>query len=452
MNAVLLQFIRRLSASDASPDAELLRRFARDRDEAAFASLLQRHGPMVFGVCRRLLPHAEDAEDAFQATFLVLARKAGAIASPAQLANWLYGVAYRVSLKVRVEATKRRAKERQVMPVVAQEGPDELWSDLRPVLDAEVSRLPEKPRTAFVLCYLEGRTNEEAAGLLGCPVGTVMSRLSTARERLRAGLTRRGIVVPAAVFAAELTRQTLAAAAPAPLAEKTLLLASGHAASAKIATLVEGVLHAMFWNKAMKACGLSLLVLTLLTGTGLSLFAWQAGADDVAQGKEPPQAAKPASPAVDRKDGAALVTVEEVIEAFETNDALADEQFNDQHVRVKGTVVQVRRSGPVYYLMMTPSTRSGGMGGSSAFRGGPGTGGRGQVGPTPAFVFPSDRRKELAKLRQGDVVTVAGHCKGTTVTTTKEHHIRFEDCRVIEVHPHAVEGRTAPKEPPSAPK
>src|SRR3954470_17862788 len=142
MNPVVQYLLRVTSTPDAgdAPDAELLRRFARDRDEAAFAALLQRHGPMVFGVCRRVLRQVQDAEDAFQATFLVLARKAGSVADPARLANWLYGVAYRVSLRARAEAAKRRDREQRAMAVEARE-PDDAWSDLWPVLDAEVHRL-----------------------------------------------------------------------------------------------------------------------------------------------------------------------------------------------------------------------------------------------------------------------------------------------------------------------
>src|SRR5262249_34111246 len=159
-------------------DRQLLQRFASGHDETAFTALVGRHGPMVLGVCRRVLHSIHDAEDAFQATFLVLARKAGSVRQPDALGNWLYGVAYRTALEARTRAAKRRAREREL----AEEPPVEPggaidWSDLRAVLDGEVNRLPDKYRSPFVLCYLEGRTNEEAARLLRCPKGTILSRL-----------------------------------------------------------------------------------------------------------------------------------------------------------------------------------------------------------------------------------------------------------------------------------
>src|SRR5262245_19690150 len=145
--------------SDAT-DADLLDRFVHTRDEEAFTALLRRHGPAVLGVCRRVLSDPADAEDAFQATFLVLLRKAGSIGRPASLAGWLYGVAYRTALEARSRAARRRAKERQAVPPPPGETtPQVVWADLRPVLDEEVSRLPQKYRVAFVLCHVQGRTN-----------------------------------------------------------------------------------------------------------------------------------------------------------------------------------------------------------------------------------------------------------------------------------------------------
>src|SRR4051812_12709196 len=140
-------------------DAQLLQRFVQRRDEGAFATLMERHGPMVLGVCRRVLRDQQDVDDAFQATFLVLLRKAAALRRPGLLGNWLYGVAYRVALQARAGAARWRALAREVEDVPAAEPVDaKVWDELRPMLDEEVNRLPEKYRAPVVLCYLEGKT------------------------------------------------------------------------------------------------------------------------------------------------------------------------------------------------------------------------------------------------------------------------------------------------------
>src|SRR5262249_28965255 len=150
--------------SHGQTDGQLLSRFINARDETAFEALVRRHGPMVLGVCRRLLGHAHDAEDAFQATFLVLARKAACVMPREAAGNWLYGVAYHTALKAHSAAARRRAKERQVNvmpePPIAQE---DLWQELLPLLDRELSRLPDKYRLPTVLCDLEGRSRREVA-------------------------------------------------------------------------------------------------------------------------------------------------------------------------------------------------------------------------------------------------------------------------------------------------
>ncbi|HLJ93524.1 MAG TPA: sigma-70 family RNA polymerase sigma factor, partial [Gemmataceae bacterium] len=149
--------------AEPTADADLLDRFVRRKDEAAFATLLERHGPMVLGVCRRLLPDAHEADDAFQATFLILLQKARSLRDPASLGNWLYGVAYRVARRARIVATRWRASERQVPEMAADASPDALWHELRPLLDEEIARLPRKYQAPVVLCYLEGKTYAEAA-------------------------------------------------------------------------------------------------------------------------------------------------------------------------------------------------------------------------------------------------------------------------------------------------
>jgi RNA polymerase sigma factor (sigma-70 family) len=189
-------------------DGELLQRFVASRDESAFELLVWRHGPLVMNVCRRVLSDNHDAEDAFQATFVILARKAGTIGRGESLGAWLYKVASRVALRARALRARRRGRERALeddQPIAeAGSAPEDgvAWKELAPLLDAEVNRLPEKYRKVFVLCYLEGKTNEAAARQLGCPKGTVLSRLARARDRLRQRLEMRGVALAAAPFAA----------------------------------------------------------------------------------------------------------------------------------------------------------------------------------------------------------------------------------------------------------
>src|SRR5260221_8379742 len=174
-----LRLTVRLQDEAGLTDAQLLEQFIEHRDEAAFAALVRRHGSMVMGVCHRVVRNHQDAEDAFQATFLVLVRKAASIASLGLLVNWLYGVAYNTALKAKASNVKRRAKEKQVteMPDPPMAG-QELWSDhLQALLDHELSRLPEKYRVPVILCDLEGRTRKKAAQQLGVPEGSLSSRL-----------------------------------------------------------------------------------------------------------------------------------------------------------------------------------------------------------------------------------------------------------------------------------
>src|SRR4051794_35780840 len=187
---------------DPAGDADLLRRWDRERDQDAFAALVRRHGGLVFGVCRRVLRDADAAEDAFQATFLVLARKADAVRPPGVLGPWLYGVAYRTALKARGRTFRRQAVERDYAERMVNEprGTADGEPDLRPLIDEQLDALPTKYRLPLVLCALEGLGKAEAAERLGLPEGTVSSRLARARDLLRDRLTRRGVVVPAAVL------------------------------------------------------------------------------------------------------------------------------------------------------------------------------------------------------------------------------------------------------------
>jgi RNA polymerase sigma factor (sigma-70 family) len=300
MSGPLNDVVRRLRrAAGPGParedaDAELLERFVARRDEAAFEALVRLHGPMVLAVCRRVLHDRHDADDAFQAAFLVFARRAGAIAEPRLLGCWLYGVAHRTALNLRRDLARRRAAGRPPpdLPAAPPE-PDLDWRDLRPVLDEEVSRLPVKYRAPVVLCYLEGATYEEAGRRLGCPKGTVATRLTRARALLQDRLSRRGLA-PAAALAA-LAAGRAAQAAPAALVLSTVRAAMlGSAAeaaaagviSARAASLTGEVMRAMFLTRLKSA--LALLLILAALGMGAGTLAYQALAAGPADGRREP--------------------------------------------------------------------------------------------------------------------------------------------------------------------
>ncbi|MFL5341627.1 MAG: RNA polymerase sigma factor [Gemmataceae bacterium] len=265
----------------AEPDAALLARFARSADEAAFAELVRRHGPAVLGVCRRVLRDAHAADDAFQATFLLLAKKAAGLRSPERLGGWLYAVAYRTAAKLRGRLARRREHPFDETDFVPAEKPN---AAIGPELDAAIQQLPSKYRVPVVLCYLQGLTNAEAAAELGCPPNTVATRLARARERLRGRLTKPGLT--AAVSAA-----LVAAAAR----NATAVVEGSAGASAEIVTLMEGVRSAMMWNKA-KIIVATVAILTL-TGVGATRFTFRANAEvpaAQAPALDPPQAPKSA--------------------------------------------------------------------------------------------------------------------------------------------------------------
>jgi RNA polymerase sigma factor (sigma-70 family) len=259
-------------------DGELLDRFLTQRDEVAFEALMRRHGPMILGVCRRVLTNPDDAEDAFQATFLVLVRKAASIKNRELVGNWLYGAAYRAALEAK--AARRRSRERQVNPMPEPVAPTaEIWEDLRPLLDHELSRLPDKYRVPVVLCDLEGRTRREVARHLGIPEGTLSGRLTTARRRLAQRLSRQGVTLSGAGLAVVLSKSTASAGVPVSLAVSTVkavtAVAAGQAAvagivSAKVAALTEGVVKAMLLTK-LKSMTIVLLAAALFGGGGSAL-------------------------------------------------------------------------------------------------------------------------------------------------------------------------------------
>jgi len=276
-------------------DGQLLQRWLSSRDEAAFELLLRRHGPLVLGLCRRLLRDPRDVDDAFQAVFLTLLRKASRLRDHRALAAWLYRVAYRICLRALKDRRTDTAPLAEDEVAARPETDELLWRDLRPVLDAEVNALPERYRVPFVLCHLQGKTNQEAADALGCPVGTVLSRLHWARERLRSRLTRRGIAVSVAALAA-LSGSALAVDVPAVLIDSTLRVLSPvtGAVSARAAALSEGVLRAMLLNK-VKGMSVAVAAVALLSlGTwGLLHRADATPAPRPADKPAPPSKAKP---------------------------------------------------------------------------------------------------------------------------------------------------------------
>jgi RNA polymerase sigma factor (sigma-70 family) len=282
--------VRHLHQPACPPDAALLERFVRHRDEAAFAALVARHGPMVLRVCRRAVADAHAADDAFQATFLVLARRATAVRKPAALAAWLHGVAHRVALKARASFARRALRETPLPehgPCDPHPDPLEDLSarELLGLLDAEVRQLPEVYRLPVILCCLEGRTQEEAARLLGWSAGSVKGRLERGRARLHARLARRGLTLSAGLLAAEFSRSGASATVPVPLARRTLeaaLAGVGNAVPASVATLAEGVVRGTLPGQ-VKLAALLLIALGVVAGAGW-LLAHQ------------PQAAKPDEP------------------------------------------------------------------------------------------------------------------------------------------------------------
>jgi RNA polymerase sigma factor (sigma-70 family) len=312
----LVEHLRQTAATDEGDltDGLLLTRFLTRRDEAAFGTLLRRHGPMVLGVCRRVLCDAHDAEDAFQATFLVLVRKAPAIRQRGLLGNWLYGVAYRTALEAKAAAARRRAKERAAARPEAVEGQPP--AERCHLLDQELNGLPERYRLPLLLCDLEGKTRREAARLLGCPEGTVSGRLARARALLARRLSRRGTALAGGTIAVELAQEGALASMPAGLAGTTVRAAAraatgqnllGSEISANVTLLTQGVLRAMWLTKMKIAMTILLAVTAIGVGAGSLYFPAAAGRATGSADAKPGQptkagAGKPA--ALDRKAAA----------------------------------------------------------------------------------------------------------------------------------------------------
>jgi RNA polymerase sigma factor (sigma-70 family) len=280
----VLDYIRQIAGAPAGQnltDQELLHNFTTDRDQAAFAILVQRHGPLVWGVCRRVLRQTQDAEDAFQATFLVLARKAGRIRWQPDVSNWLYAVAWRAAHKAKSEANRRCGREEQPQDTPAPEANGEgALLDIQPVLDEELNRLPLKYRAPVVLHYLEGKTYAQAAEVLGWPAGTVSTRLGQARHLLRKRLARRGIALTTGLLTTALSQNAASAVVPVSLMDATVKTATlltagqlGTVMGGKVATLTQGVLNAMFLTK-LKTSAVVLLVVAVV-GAGATVMGYR---------------------------------------------------------------------------------------------------------------------------------------------------------------------------------
>jgi cytochrome c peroxidase len=276
----IMQTIRRLVEDESArqlSDQILLRRFSRHADQAAFETLLRRHGPMVLNVCRGVLSSEADAEDAFQATFLVFARKAASIRKTASVGSWLHGVAYRTALKARAQSVTRQKHEAGAPPRAVSEPDDLTWREIQAILHEELTGLAERYRVPLVACYLQGQTQDEAAAQLGLAKSTLKERLERGRSLLRARLLRRGLGPAAALVATAWPSATASASVPGTLAASTFkaasLCAAGQGAipsaiSANVLALTEGVLRPMLSAHIKTAVVVSAAAAAVAIGVG----------------------------------------------------------------------------------------------------------------------------------------------------------------------------------------
>jgi RNA polymerase sigma factor (sigma-70 family) len=292
--ALLLHQIRRMAAEPTSPDGVLLERFTRNADEAAFNALMLRHGPLVWSVSLRGTRHEQDAEDVYQATFLLLARKACSIRKGGSVSSWLYGVAHRLALRARSDAARQRERENQATPVRESSGPDDLTvRELREVLDDELARLPDKYWAPLLLCYFEGMTHEEASRQLGWTPRSVKDRLERGRNRLRVRLAKRGVTLSLTLAGSMLTGGLATAAAPPTLVEKTLRAAVTFAAGRPLDGIVRagalaiaaGGLRTML---VTKLCSLAFVGTALLVLGSAGLLIHNAASEDFVPGAANP--------------------------------------------------------------------------------------------------------------------------------------------------------------------
>jgi RNA polymerase sigma factor (sigma-70 family) len=272
-------------------DQELLQLFARHNDQSAFTALVERHGGLVLGVCKHLLQHAQDAEDAFQATFLVLARKAGSIRKGQALASWLHGVARRMAMKAQRDSARRRRHEKNVVAAVSTDSVGELsWREVQAILDEEIQRLPEKYRSAFVLCCLENQSRADAAKQLGVKEGTLSSRLAYAKQSLRQRLALRGVSLAAVLAGTALTTEAVSAAMIQATIQQAVLYAAGKSAggilSAHVVALARGALKAMLLTKLKAGVSVVAAIGVLTLGGGVAVRSGLDSGQALAAGSE----------------------------------------------------------------------------------------------------------------------------------------------------------------------
>lgn len=317
-NPALHQAIHRLRASVSQgdgaelSDGELLEEFIARRDETAFETLVRRHGPMVYGVCRRILGNAADADDAFQATFLVLVRKASSVRPRGMVSNWLYGVAHNTAIKAKAMIQQRRVKENEAGTMPRADKSEEAWQQMQSSVDLELSLLPDKYRVPIVLCDLEGKTIKEATHHLGWPQGTVASRLTRGRALLARRLSKRGLAVTAGALAGALSQGAASASVPGTLAATTVqagcLYAAGKTAaacgaSAAVLALTDGVLKTMLLVKLKLAAAVVAVAAVITAGVGGYVYHQTPGPSPTStpavmlRDADPPAEAKASAPA-----------------------------------------------------------------------------------------------------------------------------------------------------------
>ena len=307
----LLNHVRKLASVECNkqaPDGELLRRYAAQRDDQAFAAVVRRHGAMVLRVCQRILGKAEDAEDAYQATFLVLMRKAGSVRWKPSVANWLYGVAYRISLNERKRVARRQRCEGRAPAALARDPLAEITlRDAQAIVDAELAKMSDRYRAPLVHCYLEGATRDEAALQLGWSLATLKRRLDEARSILQARLRRRGLELPTAILTT-MVGASSASAVTSPAMVATLLgnlAASGQATggAARAGVLAEGFLRVMFLSQ-LKSIAILALAGMVVVGAAAWVALRSSSAPNLAEaaivrkdaGPPPQVATQPAQP------------------------------------------------------------------------------------------------------------------------------------------------------------
>lgn len=373
----LLRYLRRVTDPDCAQvgDGQLIERFLAERDEAAFTALVRRHGPMVYALCRRLLHNEHDAEDAFQATFLVLARKAASVRRHRSLGGWLHEVAYHLALRAKTSAAKRQKREQEERPMTPVDDPalEAERRELLALLDEELRQLPSKYREALILCYLEGKTNEQAAEQLGWPLGSMSRRLARGRELLRLRLLRRGVTLS---LAALTTQTALAAPLIRSVAHAALAFVNPSASvvvSPRVVELAEGVLKSMFATKLK-------IVAAMVLAAGIAAGALTHGL--TASPQTEPRAEKPAAkPKEDRKEEAKPLSVGVVkpkkggspLMVLQTADVVAAQQQQIVPL-VSGTVKEVRvdigdrvKKGQVLLVLDAPLLAKEGEQATSAF-------------------------------------------------------------------------------------